>query len=227
MAERLDAVGDPRLREALLFVRSEERSVTADELAARTGVHRNVARGRLERLLAAGFLRAEFEPQRGRGGAGAGRPAKTYRVAPELAGVEFPRRHLETLVSLLAAGVPARRRYAVGVEFGRELARIGGAEPRRSCPEALAGVCAALHSLGYQATVDQLDSGHAVFTTSTCPLRPLVVAHPEASAIDRGMWVGLVEAAATIPAASLRCETSGCLDADGACRVELALREAA
>src|SRR5438105_914054 len=49
--DRLEAIGDPELRGALLFARSQARPVTADELAESQAVHRNVARGRLERLV--------------------------------------------------------------------------------------------------------------------------------------------------------------------------------
>src|SRR5262245_25214324 len=124
--DRLDAVGDPELRSALLYVRGSESPVTADELAAYQDVHRNVARARLERLAAAGLLLTSFERRSGRAGPGAGRPAKTYRPAPELAAIEFPARHHETLLALLAAALPARTRRRrlteVGLAFGRELA---------------------------------------------------------------------------------------------------------
>src|ERR671935_287316 len=56
--EPLDALGDPELRSALLYVRGHARALTADELAAHQDVHRNVARARLERLVAAGLLEA-------------------------------------------------------------------------------------------------------------------------------------------------------------------------
>ena len=57
----LAAVGDPELREALLYARGQARPVTADELASAKGVHRNVARSRLERLVSAGLLASGYE----------------------------------------------------------------------------------------------------------------------------------------------------------------------
>src|SRR5436190_11405129 len=50
----LQAVGDRGLRATLAYVLGEPRPVTADELAASQGIHRNVARSRLERLADAG-----------------------------------------------------------------------------------------------------------------------------------------------------------------------------
>src|SRR5438132_13929471 len=95
---RLDAIGDRQLRETLLFARAQALPVTADEVAAAQGIHRNVARGRLERLAEAGLLIASFERRTRRTGAGAGRPAKTHPAAPELAAIEFPERPYEPLI---------------------------------------------------------------------------------------------------------------------------------
>ena len=57
----LDVIGDPELRETLLAVRRRPRAASISEIADATGVHRNVARRRLERLVAAGLLSASFE----------------------------------------------------------------------------------------------------------------------------------------------------------------------
>jgi predicted ArsR family transcriptional regulator len=224
--KRLDAVGDPALRDALLYVRGEDRSVTADDLAAHSGVHRNVARSRLERLVAAGLLDVGFERRSGREGPGGGRPAKTYRATPELTGIEFPARRYETLLGLLAEGVSPRRLGAVGVAFGHELARTAGLTATRGRRRGFDRLCAALRSLGYQATVEQADDTRAVIATPTCPLRPLVVAHPETAAIDQGMWVGLAEAAlAGVSAEAVTCGTHGCLDSHESCRITIELQE--
>src|SRR5690348_15477856 len=50
MTEPLTAIGDPALREVLLHVRAQPGSRSADDVAAALGLHRNVARSRLERL---------------------------------------------------------------------------------------------------------------------------------------------------------------------------------
>src|ERR687883_12953 len=104
--ERLDGLGASELRDTLLHARAQERPVSADDVAEAFGIHRNVARSRLERLVGAGLLEPAFERRSGRQGPGAGRPAKVYAVAPELAPLEFPRRHSEDLVSLLAETLP-------------------------------------------------------------------------------------------------------------------------
>src|SRR5437763_14349320 len=173
MAARLEAVGDPGLRAALVFVRGQERAVTADGLAAHAGIHRNVARSRLERLAAAGLVHAAFERRSGRSGPGSGRPAKTYRVAPELVGIEFPGRHYETLLGLLAGALPehghSRRLNEVGVRFGRELARASGIEPAKRLRTGFERVCEPVRSPGYQAALERVSESEALIATPTCP----------------------------------------------------------
>ena len=104
----LDAIGDRDLRETILFARAQPLPVTADEVAAAHQIHRNVARARLERLVEAGLLVASFERRTGRTGPGSGRPAKTYRVAPQLSALEFPERHYEQLIGLIVETLPER-----------------------------------------------------------------------------------------------------------------------
>lgn len=227
--DALEAVGDPELREALLFARDRERPVTADELATGLGVHRNVARSRLERLVAAGLLESGYERRTGRTGPGAGRPAKTYAVAPSRGPIEFPSRHYEELLGLLLDALPARGRSSrlrdVGAEFGELLARAAQLRPSAKPARAFEAMCAAVRRLGYQAAVEQADERGAVITTPTCPLRPLVRAHPEAADIDRGMWVGLAShALRDADVVEVTCETRDCLLDHASCRVIVSLR---
>ena len=227
--DALEAVGDPELRETLLWVRAEARPVDADQLAAAHEIHRNVARSRLERLAAAGLLSSDFERRTGRSGPGAGRPAKVYTVAPELDAIEFPARRYESLLGLLVAGLPSEGRAEklreIGVEFGRELAQAARLRPAKTLATGFERMCAAVRSLGYQAAVAEVTENGAVIATPTCPLRPLVRAHPEAAEIDRGMWAGLAATAlAGSEVVDVTCETRDCLEDHAACRVLILLR---
>jgi len=210
--DELEAVGDRELREALLFARGREQAVTADELAADQGVHRNVARSQLERLVRAGLLEPAYERRTGRTGPGAGRPAKTYTVRPSLDSIEFPARRYESLFGLLLDGLSAKRLHAVGVAFGEELARSAGLRRSKVPKRAFEEMCRAVRRLGYQASLENVDGTTAVVATPTCPLRPLVRARPEAAEIDRGMWAGLAaHALAGAEVAHVECETRDCL----------------
>jgi predicted ArsR family transcriptional regulator len=220
----LDLIGGRELRSALLYVRGSAAPVTADEAAVALGVHRSVARGRLERLLSAGLVEVMFERRSGRSGPGAGRPAKLYSAAPETRALEFPSRRFPALVARLLDVLPADGREqalrAAGEEFGRELARAAALRPRASPEDGLERVCAAMRSLGFLATLERVDGDTALIRTPTCPLRSLVAERPEAASIDRGMWAGLVERGIRgMRAATVECETDGCLDAGEACSV--------
>src|SRR3954449_8606536 len=105
--QRLNAIGDRDLRLTLLFARAQPGSITADDVAAAHQLPRNAARTRLERLVEAGLLIPSFERRTGRTGPGAGRPAKTYRVAPELTAIELPQRRYEQLIGSAFGLLPA------------------------------------------------------------------------------------------------------------------------
>ncbi len=225
----LDAIGDPELREALSFARSQARPVSADELAVAQGVHRNVARSRLERLVGAGLLAASYERRTGRTGPGAGRPAKVYSVQPELEALEFPVRRYESLLGMLVDALPAGRRperlREVGVAFGEELARAAGLRSTRSVRTGFERMCEAVRGLGYQASVSEVTDDGALIATPTCPLRPLVRARPEAAEIDRGMWQGLAaHALEGVTVDRVQCETRDCLLDHSSCHVLLTLQ---
>jgi predicted ArsR family transcriptional regulator len=227
--DELEAVGDPELRDALVFARGQARPVTADELADAQGVHRNVARSRLERLVEAGLLEPGFERRSGRSGPGAGRPAKTYAVAPELSAIEFPERRYEALLGLLLDALPVRGREQrlreVGAEFSDRLARDARLRPAKTLRDGVEAMCRAMRKLGYQASVVEVTDRTAVIATPTCPLRPLVRERPEAAEIDRGMWAGLAaHALAGTEVERVRCETHDCLADHASCQVLLELR---
>jgi predicted ArsR family transcriptional regulator len=220
----LDAIAQPELREIVLFARSQVRPVSADDVAAHFRVHRTVARARLERLAGVGLLTVSFERRSGRTGPGAGRPNKLYSVPPETSAIEFPERHYDRLLSHLLDVVPEPGRdqslTEAGAAFGGELAETAALGRTRSVRSAAERTCAALGKLGFQASVAEATEESVEITTATCPLRPLVIANPDAAAIDRGMWMGLLDAhlPRTRPC-SVSCETQGCLDSHESCRV--------
>jgi predicted ArsR family transcriptional regulator len=226
--DRLAAAGDPQLRRILLYARRRRDPFTAAEAAVELSMHLNVARSRLDRLVEAGFLAVARERRGGRRGPGAGRPAKVYRVAPELEGIEFPDRRLAELISLLVGKVSARGRSQAlretGEDFGRKLAAAAELKPSRNLRTGLERVCDALGSLGFQACVVSVESDRAELASPTCPLRPLVVKCPDTGGIDRGMWAGLVERGVRgLTADCIRCETPLCQSKDESCQILLSL----
>jgi predicted ArsR family transcriptional regulator len=225
-ASVLGAVGDPGAREALAFVRAQPAATSADEVAAALGVHRNVARARLERLVGAGLLEVAYERRTGRAGPGAGRPAKVYRATPDLAAIEFPERHYAALLALVADEVPdaerSERLGRSGARFASLLAGESPPGPAGSFADAVAALRATLAGLGYGTTLESIGDDEAVLSTPVCPLRPLVVEAPAAVAIDCGMWAELLMR--SLPPqlrARVSCETSDCLEHGASCRIRL------
>jgi predicted ArsR family transcriptional regulator len=221
----LEAVGDQELRAAYAYALAQSDPVTADDLAQAHGVHRNVARSRLERLASAGLLAAGYERRTGRSGPGAGRPAKTYAVQPHLRPVEFPNRRYEKLVRLVVDALPARARSErlreIGVGFADELLRAVRLRPAKSPADGAERLCTAVRELGFHAAVLEADDSGVVIETAACPLRPLVREDEAVAAIDRGVWAGLAAAAIDgVDASSVRCGTHGCAG-DGTCRITL------
>jgi predicted ArsR family transcriptional regulator len=229
MMHPLDAIGDRGLRETLVFARAQAVPVTADDVAAAHQIHRNVARARLQRLVDAGLLIASFERRTGRTGPGSGRPAKTYRVAPELSAIEFPKRHYERLIGLIVEALPQEGRperlHEAGAAFGRELGRQARLRPAKAFRLALERLCAALGRLGYQASLADVAGRRAVITTATCPLRPLMCMKGDLAELDRGMWVGLLATALDgVEAATIECDTAElCSKRTAECHVRLTL----
>jgi predicted ArsR family transcriptional regulator len=226
--DRLAAAGDSQLRRVLLYARGRREACSADEVAVALGVHRNVARSRLDRLAEAGFLVVALERRGGRRGPGAGRPAKVYRVAPELEGVEFPDRRLAELIGLLVEKLPVRGRERAlrdaGEDFGRSLAATARSKASGNVRIGLERVCDALGSLGFQVSLQSLEGDRAILTSPTCPLRPLVVKRPDLTGIDHGMWAGLVARAVRgAKADRIKCETPSCLSKDAPCQILLVL----
>ena len=224
----LDVIGDPDLRETLIAVRRRPPAASIRDVAEVTGVHRNVARRRLERLVDAGLLTASFVRPPGRTGPGAGRPAKVYSPTPDTTAIEFPTRRYPELVGLLVDAVPTARLSEIGTRFGTALAAAAGLEATPELRSGLERVCEALGDAGFQARVEHVEDGRAEIVTPTCPLRPLVVANPAVAEVDHALWRGLVAAAIDgVEVEDVACEAHDCLDPCASCRIAVSLGDAA
>jgi predicted ArsR family transcriptional regulator len=227
----LEAVGHPELRAAFSYAVAQPRPVTADELAAAQGTHRNVARSRLERLAEAGLLAVRYERRTGRTGPGAGRPAKTYAVAPQQRPIEFPHRRYEKLLGHVLDALPPRAREprlrALGGEFAEELLQPTRLRRGTTLAAAAERVCEAVRTLGFHAAVSKAGDRTATIETTTCPLRPLVLERPDATELDRGMWARLaLRALKGVEPGEIDCETCRC-SGEGSCLVTLTIQPAA
>ena len=93
-----------------------------------------------------------------------------------------------------------RRLRDAGIRFAGRLLDAAGIAPQVDRRRGLERLCQSLGTLGFNARIESVDAEKAVLVSPTCPLRPIVVAHPEAAQLDRAMWCGLAAGAARRPA---------------------------
>src|SRR4051812_26864076 len=104
-AARIAALGEPVRRELYCFVVAQDEPVSREKAASGTGVPHHVAKFNLDRLVAAGLLDVEYRRPPGRGGPGAGRPAKLYRRAARDVTVSLPERRYDLAGRVLAEAI--------------------------------------------------------------------------------------------------------------------------
>ncbi len=190
--------GDPTRRDIYLLLHERPDGATATQIAEATGLHPNVARHHLDKLMAGGYIEVGQ-----RAASGAGRPAKVYRPTGNGLRLEFDVGHDDILVTLLGKALSrlpeaeaASLAEEVGEEFGKQMAGSmqGGDEramSQRSFRSALHVVADALSSHGFSAHAERhgeelrIVSGH-------CPFGDVAIEHPVICAVDRGMVRGML-----------------------------------
>lgn len=194
------AFGDPTRRAIYLYIHEHSEGVTASEVADRFGLHPNVARHHLDKLVAGSHVEVAVDGPEGR--TGAGRPSKRYQVvAPEIA-LDLPLRHDDILITLLGSALaelgPERaERLAeeVGISYGRAMAAstsTGIDQQHRSFQSALHTVADALTAHGFAAHAEH-DDGELRIVAEHCPFGGAAIEHPVICAVDRGMVRGMLE----------------------------------
>jgi len=187
---RLASLAEPVRRALYRWVIAQRAPVTREQAAAGVGVAHHVAKFNLDRLVAEGLLDADYRRPEGRGGPGAGRPAKVYRRGTAVIEVSVPQRHYDLAGLVLARAVASAERtdapiasavHREAVAHGRELAR-GSAATKRSAIRKVADVLAVN---GYEPCVDK-DS----ITLANCPFHALA---REETHLVCGMNLALIE----------------------------------
>jgi predicted ArsR family transcriptional regulator len=115
----ISALQDRTRRRILLDFYVQQPEWTVDDAAKAAGVHRTVAHGHLERLVALGYL--AVGQRRGK----SGKPANLYRLAGQQIDFSYPVRRFARLAGLLAEGLQTRGQE--GIEAAREAGRRYGA----------------------------------------------------------------------------------------------------
>jgi predicted ArsR family transcriptional regulator len=134
---RLAVLDDPLRRRLFDLVRRSSEPVGREEAAEAVGIGRSLAAYHLDKLVAHGLLTAAYRRAEGRGGPGAGRPAKLYSAGDREVSVSVPARDYEFMARLLAesaeadpTGESAAARRAVTMRAGAQLASAVGEAPQ-------------------------------------------------------------------------------------------------
>ena len=192
----LSTLDDPVRRRLYEVVCERAEPVGRDEAAAVAGVGRALAVYHLDKLVEAGLLTASYQRPPGRGGPGAGRPAKLYTRSDREFAVTVPPRAYELAARLLVEAVesdPSGQSRAalrdaalrLGSELGRRSAP-GDAELGRRSALGDADVAGALAGHGYEPQRGE----DGMLRLRNCPFHQLAEHHRE---VTCGMNLGLIE----------------------------------
>jgi len=198
------AFGDPTRRALYLHLRDHPHA-TVTELADAFGLHPNVVRHHLDRLVAGGHVEVEAP----RKATGAGRPAKRFVCAANDLTLEVGSRRDELLVALIERSLdllgPEKAELMatqVGHDYGVTLAaRMGPTEAPRSVASAMGAVAEALTAHGFAAHTD-LSGPEPAVVSDTCPFGEAAAHHPVLCAVDRGIVAGLLEGLGAVTAST-------------------------
>jgi predicted ArsR family transcriptional regulator len=182
---RIAALGEPIRRALYRYVIAQRDPVDREQAAAAVGVAQHAAKFHLDRLTADGLLDADYSRPPGRGGPGAGRPAKRYRRSRREIAVSLPERRYELAGAVMARAIDAAT--AAGEPVAQTLRDAATAEGRmlgeqaRSAPGATRNSAASrravsdvLAEYGYEPHAE----GDRI-TLANCPFHRLAGEHPD------------------------------------------------
>src|SRR3954469_14292540 len=101
----LHLLAEPTRRRVYDAVRAADGPQTRDDIANATGINRRLVTFHLDLLAGGGLLDVDYARPPGRGGPGAGRPAKRYRPAPVDIELRVPARRYDLAARILARAV--------------------------------------------------------------------------------------------------------------------------
>ncbi len=164
--DQVAALGEPVRRALYRFVAAQPEPVTREQAAAGVEVAQHTAKFHLDRLVADGLLEASYRRPPGRGGPGAGRPARVYWRSDTDLDVSLPERRYDLAGRLLVKAVAEAERTgssvsdaleAVASEEGRLTGAQVAADVGRRAPQKAeeAAVLDALAANGYEPRRDE------------------------------------------------------------------------
>ena len=179
----LSHLDDPLRRQLYEYVIGSDGPVSRERAAAAASIGRTLAAYHLDKLAGAGLLTVSYQRPAGRGGPGAGRPAKLYARAAREITVSVPPRDYEMLARLLVAAVEQDASGAVQQAVNGAAHEAG----RRVGAETGGNVIGALRNCGYLPHADD-DDGH--INLRNCPFHLIAQDHRD---VVCGLNLRLVE----------------------------------
>jgi predicted ArsR family transcriptional regulator len=177
---------DPVRRQLYEYVISRSEPVTREEAAGAASIGRTLAAYHLDKLAESGLIEAGYARPEGRGGPGAGRPAKHYERADRELSVSVPARSYLLMASVLAEAVSADTTAAVRTAAARAARQFGRASAHGSDLET------ALRGCGYEPA--RIKDGDIVLRN--CPFHQLAKSHVDlVCSLNRELIDGLLEGA--------------------------------
>lgn len=167
----LSSLDDPVRRRLYEYVIGCNGPAARDDAATAVGISRTLAAYHLDKLADADLLETSYARPSGRGGPGAGRPAKQYRPASRGLHVSVPPREYRLLAELLATATVADGSGEVETRLAAE-ARAAG---HRTGAAARGRLVTALRHCGYRPHSAR-DEG---IELRNCPFHAVVERHRE------------------------------------------------
>jgi predicted ArsR family transcriptional regulator len=194
----VSCLGDQVRDRLYAFVSSRSEPVRRDEAAAAVGIGRALAVYHLDKLVESGLLTASYRRPVGRGGPGAGRPAKVYARSGGEFMVTVPPREYQLAAGLLVQAVaadPSGRARAALHDAAHRLGTSLG-ERRRADSAQGDGLGSALEGALLEHGFEPWHDDHGTVRMRNCPFRRLAEMQPEvichmSLALVEGMVAGL------------------------------------
>jgi predicted ArsR family transcriptional regulator len=177
---RVAVLEDPVRRRLYEYVRERGEPVGREEAGEAAGIARSLAAYHLDKLAEQGLLSTTYARPEGRGGPGAGRPAKLYAPTEEEVAVSLPARDYEFAARLLVEAAEEDTTGSARAALD-EVARRAGREIVEG--EDLVG---ALRERGYEPVTEE----DGTVRLRNCPFHRLAQDHRD---VVCGMNLGFVE----------------------------------
>lgn len=172
--QRLCSLNDGNRRRLYDYVAGQGGAVSRDEAATACGMERATAAYHLDRLVDDGLLAASYARPAGRGGPGAGRPAKHYQRTDEELAVSVPPRDYRLLAEILARAVTTDESGALQNALDRAAAIIGEELATTATDSLGADLRSFLEAQGFEPFVDT-----DTLRLRNCPFHLLAQQHTE------------------------------------------------